>query len=180
VRRFAVVVLLATAILLSPAAPQAGACTCRELDRTGQLAAAQAVFTGIARKVADVSPDRIATMFDVTAVYKGDVARRVTVATAADADACGTPFREDTAYTVFASGSALALTTGLCSGTTEGLSALTGLPSHPPEAIVATRRAFDAAESRTLAIATAALLLGLTVAATAATRRYLARPKPLV
>lgn len=178
-RKTAVLTLLAAALVFGPGAQPAGACTCLVRDRAAQIEAAQVVFTGVAHRVRDVAPDRLAATFDVTAVFKGAAPRRVSIATASQPEACGTPFREGKAYAVFATGSALSLTTGLCSGTTDDVTVLAGLTSRPPSALGATAPRFSPAQSRTLAIAVAALLLGLTVAATAATRRFRARPRRL-
>ena len=180
-KRAGLVVVLLAGILFAPPAPHANACTCVMRDRAQLLDAAQVVFTGVPRTVREVNPSRLAVTFDVIAVYKGEASERLVVGTASDPTACGTPFRRGVTYAVYAAGSALSLTTGLCSGTTEDVVSLAGLPSRPPSRVGPSEPLFDEAESRTIAIAAAAGLLGLIVAATAASRRIIrARPRPLV
>lgn len=169
-KRIAVVLIGLAAVLFSPAAPPAGACSCVMQDRNAHIEAAQFVFTGVARTIANAA-DRLTATFEVTSVFKGDVPARATVATDPRTESCGTPFRKDIGYAIFARGSGQVMITNLCSGTTEDLSVLSGVPGHPPSRVSASGSTCDCGRSRTIAITIAAILLGFVVTATMTTRR---------
>jgi hypothetical protein len=121
-------------VVASPAA----ACSCAEATLAQHFAAADAVFTGslVSRDVRRLdrwtqsSADPALLVFDVEAVFKGDVHEQQGIVSAADSSSCGLDVKGDTAYIVFASrGEGLAdgqYRAGLCNGTMPVDPALTG------------------------------------------------------
>lgn len=117
--------LIAAAALATfgwPAQP-AVACSCMVRSAAQQMASATAVFSGEA--VAVSADDRSAiAAFAVHAVYKGDVARSVTVRSGGDQADCAVPFQDGVVYVVFAVDQGGQMTASLCGGTTEDRSVL--------------------------------------------------------
>lgn len=104
-------IVTATLILLFPV-PPAAACSCVLATPQAYLANADAAFSGT---VLDVTADGL-VIFDVGAVYKGEVPVRASVKTM---PGCEVPFTAGHRYTVFADQQAGVLTSGLCSGTSQ-------------------------------------------------------------
>lgn len=174
-RRFALVALTVAGVLLH--APTAQACTCATRSLPEQLEAATVVFTGTVRTVK--SGARVAVALDVSAVYKGKGGRRLTVTTGPDSAACGIPFARGSSYVVFAAGDVEALSTGLCSGTTDDVTVVAGL--SPLETFAAPGELpGNEPGSRSLPIGTAAGVLVLVLAAQIGAWLLRARPpRPL-
>ncbi len=133
--RWLCAVLLATAVTgvvgLTGGSP-ACACSCAGLTNATQLAArADAVFIGTVQGVGTpgvlmrTSSDPVVATIKVDAVYRGDVASRVEVATPVWEGSCGVTFRRGVRYVVYADrepgtwegAGAAPYYTWLCSGT---------------------------------------------------------------
>lgn len=162
-RRVAFAALMLAGLLVQ--AHPAAACTCSVRSVPEQIEAASVLFTGTVSRIVSASGSEASVSFDVTARYKGKVGRRVTVATPLDSAACGVPFATEATYVVFATGASNALTTNVCTGTTDDVGVVAGLP--PLETFAAPNGELPGDEqgSRSLPIGTAAGLLTLVLAA---------------
>jgi hypothetical protein len=156
--------LLMVAGLLLQARP-AAACTCAVRALPEQLESAAVVFTGTVRVIKETGDARITVAFDVSVVYKGDPGRRATVSTPQDSGACGSAFAQGGTYVVFGVGEPGALQTGICNGTTEDVSIITGLPPLDTFAPPDGELPGNEPGSRSLPIGTAAGLLTLVLSA---------------
>jgi hypothetical protein len=173
--RLALAAVTLTAVTFLAPLP-AGACSCVVRDLAAQVQAASSVFVGTVRAVSD---SRVT--FSVDRLYKGTASPRATVAD--PATSCAVPFVVGRTYLVFTSSPAGALTTDICSGTTDdllvasrlsvsaGLASTTPLPATP-----AWPRARRVA-SRAVPIAVAAALAALLGVVTTIAARNLARPR---
>ncbi|MEX2557415.1 MAG: hypothetical protein WEB06_17520 [Actinomycetota bacterium] len=161
-RRVALAALVLAGLLVQ--AHPAAACTCGVRSLPEQIEAASVVFTGTVSGIKPASEGELSVAFDVSARYKGDVGRRVTVATALDGAECGVPFAAEATYVVFGAGEANALSTGICNGTTDDVAVLAGL--SPLETFAAPNGDLPGDEpgSRSLPIGTAAGLVTLVLA----------------
>lgn len=117
--------MVAVLVLTAFAGPvqQATACSCMVRSAAQQLSAATAVFSGEAVAVSADDRSAIAS-FAVHAVYKGDVARSVTVRSGGDQADCAVPFQDGVVYVVFAVDQDGQMMASLCGGTTEDRSVL--------------------------------------------------------
>lgn len=178
-RRSALLATIAALVLVVPA-PPATACSCAFEPPASHLRNASIAFVGAAEVTRDEEAGRVTT-FRVERVYKGSPAASVDVTTARDEASCGVPFVEGRTYAVFASSQAESLTTGLCSGTTDDLSSISGLAAievrSPPGR--AQPPAGAAGDARTAPIAVAGLLVALLTAASALAVRASRRPRPI-
>jgi hypothetical protein len=157
---FATFVLAGLLVQAHPAA----ACTCGVRSLPEQIEAASVVFTGTVSRIVSASGSQASVAFEVTARYKGDVGRRVTVATALDGAACGVPFATETTYVVFTTGGPNALETNVCTGTTDDVGVVAGL--SPLETFAGPNGELPGDEpgSRSLPIGSAAGLVTLVLA----------------
>jgi hypothetical protein len=166
-------------LLLVPA-PPAGACSCLSEPVTTDLRNASVVFVGRADETM-LDAAALVTTFRVERVYKGSPSSRVRVSTAPNEPACGVPFVEGRTYAVFAHDQAGTLTTGLCSGTTDDLSSISGLipiaQASPPARAAPPDE--PAGDSRTAPIAVAGFLVALLAAASGLAVRASRRPRPI-
>jgi hypothetical protein len=162
VRRIALVALMLTGFLVQ--AHPAAACTCGVRSLPEQIEAASVVFTGTVSGIVSASGSEAAVTFDVTQRYKGDVGRRVRVATPLDSGACGVPFATEATYVVFATGGPNALATTICAGTTDDVGVVAGLSPLETFAGPDGELPGDEPGSRSLPIGTAAGLVTLVLA----------------
>jgi hypothetical protein len=176
--RLAIAATAGLFLLLVPASP-AGACSCLSEPVTTDLRNASVVFVGHADETMQEAA-ALVTTFRVERVYKGSPSSRVRVSTAANEPACGVPFVEGRTYAVFAHDQAGTMTTGLCSGTTDDLSSISGLipiAQAPPARAAPPDE--PAGDSRTAPIAVAGFLVALLVAASGLAVRASRRPRPI-
>jgi hypothetical protein len=122
------------AVLLLPATP-ASACSCAALTAAQSYDGADVVFSG--RLVSREQPvpgsdgswssaDPATLTFQVSRVYKGTVAARQQLTTAASGDSCGLEISGAGPFLVFANTAATGgLTSTLCGGTTDDVSSAT-------------------------------------------------------
>ncbi len=177
--RLGLVSSMISLIVLVPI-PPAGACSCAFEPVTTHLRNASIAFVGQARDTVD-EPSGLVTTFRVERVFKGAPPARIKVTTARDEAACGVPFVEGRAYAVFVGDQGGTLTTNLCSGTTDDLSAISSLlpiavATPSPRAAPADQ---TAGVSRAAPIAVAGLLIALLAAASALAVRASRRPRPI-
>ncbi len=161
-RRVAFAALMLAGLLVQ--AHPAEACTCGVRSLPEQIDAASVVFTGTVSGIVSASGSQAAVTFDVTARYKGDIGRRVGIATALDSGACGVPFATEATYVVFATGGANALATNVCAGTTDDVGIVAGLSPLETFAGPDGELPGDEPGSRSLPIGTAAGLVTLVLA----------------
>jgi len=162
VKRIAFVALMLAGLLVQ--AHPAAACTCGVRSLPEQIEAASVVFTGTVTRIVSTSGVQATVEFDVTARYKGDVGRRARVSTALDSGACGVPFATEATYVVFAAGGPNALATNICTGTTDDVGVVAGLPPLETFAGANGELPGDEPGSRSLPIGTAAGLITLVLA----------------
>ena len=135
-------------LVIDPSA--AVACSCVSMTQAQMVDNANVIFAGTVTDTAGgasfgLGPggcyqrtgtgDPVKVTFAVETVYKGDIARTVTVSTAFGSASCGYVFVAGKKYTVFATTAPNGgLATNLCSGNLEGTIDLSGyaLPGHPP------------------------------------------------
>lgn len=178
-KRILLGVLLLAGLL--PRAQPAFACTCIVRALPEQIDAASVVFTGTVRGIRPLSKTQLSIALDVSAVYKGEARRSVSVTTTQVGTGCGAPFAPETSYAVFAVGEAGALTTGICDGTTDDVSIVAGLAPIETFAAPDGELPGDEPGSRSLPIGTAAGLFTLVLAASMWAWMMRARPpRPLV
>lgn len=124
-RRLAVLVLLAAALVLGRSPSLAGACSCVESDPGEELRRSEVVFTGTVvtsePRSAPGSPgfdNTVDHTVEVERVYKGDLAAEITVIGVQDTSSCGYAF-EPGRYLVYGEEDEEGhVTTSLCSATT--------------------------------------------------------------
>lgn len=127
--RLALVLALVTGLVVGGAGT-ASACSCVPFTKAQLVENATAIFTGTVTGAsapfwpigtcARSSADAVTYTVAVETVYKGDVAKTVTVRTAASGASCGYEFQAGKRYTVFATGTRDSLETNLCRGNVEG------------------------------------------------------------
>jgi hypothetical protein len=178
IRRLGLAAVVFALWLCAPARP-ATACSCAVRDLADQVQTASNVFVGTVS-----TADETSATFDVDRVYKGTDPRTTPISNGGGVGStCAIPFAEGRRYVVFAALQNGALSTGLCSGTTDDLSVAdrlsvnagpTGSPqANPPvvRVIVVTRR--------TVPIAAAGALAALVAGAVLLARHALDRPRPI-
>jgi hypothetical protein len=176
-RRLGIAAAVFALWLCAPARP-AGACTCAVRDLADQVQTASAVFVGTVATVDDTS-----ATFDVDRVYKGNNPHATPISNAGGVDStCAIPFVEGRKYVVFAALQNGALSTGLCSGTTDDLSVAERLsvnagPTGSPQAGPSIR--VIVVSRRTVPIVAAGALAALIAAAVMLARRAITRPRPI-
>jgi hypothetical protein len=143
--------------------------------------AASAVFVGVAVEARE-ELDGLVARIRVERVYKGMPDDRVDVKTPRDGTACGVPFVAGRTYAVFVREEGGALTTNVCTGTTDDVATLSGIApigaATSPSSPAAPRNETDGG-SRTGPIVMAGLLLGLLAAGSALAVRAARRPRPI-
>jgi hypothetical protein len=179
-RALPVILALVALAIVSPF--PAGACSCvaRTLDE--QVAAASAVFRGVARSV-----EEGAASFDVARVFKGPAADSHRVATGDPASTCAVPIVEGRTYVVFAAGPPDALSTNLCAGTTDDASVAdrlaasygTSSPSARPKTHVTPPVIGTVKVSRNAPIGVAAGILALVTVVFILNTIARGRPRPI-
>ena len=122
---------LVAVVAISFARPQiALACSCVQSTKPQVVESATVIFTGTVtaerRSIVPFmtcnvsSADPVTFDFAVDQVFKGDVPRTVAVSTVVSGASCGYEFQVGKRYTVFATGAADRLETGLCRGNVAG------------------------------------------------------------
>jgi hypothetical protein len=134
---------------------KAFACSCvtpgtaqEELDRS------DAVFTGTVTKISKGSLtdyENVNVSLTVDRVWKGSVAKTITIQTSADEPTCGFSFEKDLSYLVYATNIANHMQTSICSRTTMLSAAQSDISALGPSS-VPTARTLTSQEYRTIAV----------------------------
>ncbi len=166
---------LAAAVVVTLLAPMrpATACSCLDRPLPELVASATTVFLGTV-----TSTEASDVTFDVSRVFKGDSPGRNPISNGEAT--CAIPFTEGRRYVVFASLQNNALSTGLCSGTTNDLSIVSRLSAgSSPTPRAAPPKVVTVVTSRAVPIAAAAAMLGLVAMAGLIALRLMRRPRPI-
>jgi hypothetical protein len=156
----------------------ASACTCAVRELADQVATASTVFVGTV-----ASTDGQTATFDVFRVYKGSATRSIPIRNGGVGSSCAIPFTEGRTYVVFAAIQNAALSTDLCSGTTDDVTVTERLSAgtSPEQSLDAGRPVLRVVvvSRRTTPIVAAGALAALVGAALLVARRALERPRPI-